>query len=67
MKLFLFACLLMFSKVFAQSATDYCKQTTDIALMERLNHERLMNADKATGASNNFDVKYYRCEWEVDP
>ncbi|MDQ6756853.1 MAG: T9SS type A sorting domain-containing protein, partial [Bacteroidota bacterium] len=42
-------------------------QTTDIALMERLNHERLMNADKATGASNNFDVKYYRCEWEVDP
>ncbi|MGI8583831.1 MAG: M1 family aminopeptidase [Chitinophagaceae bacterium] len=26
-----------------------------------------MNTDNVTAASENFDVKYYRCEWEVDP
>ncbi len=66
MKTVLFTCLLMFSKVIAQS-TDHCKDLEDIVAIERANHERLMSADNATAASNNFDVKYYRCEWEVDP
>ena len=35
--------------------------------MERLGHQRIVNAATAALASNNFDVKYYRCEWEVDP
>jgi hypothetical protein len=35
--------------------------------MERLGHQRLSAATAATAASANFDVKYYRCEWEVDP
>jgi hypothetical protein len=35
--------------------------------MERQAHQRLANAATATLASNNFDVKYYRGEWEVDP
>ena len=67
MRLIFITCLLIFSKLFAQPVTNYCKQQEDIALMERLSHERLMNTDNATGASNNFDIKYYRCEWEVDP
>jgi aminopeptidase N len=25
------------------------------------------NFTEGTAASNNFDIKYYRCEWEVDP
>ena len=67
MKVLLLTCLLMFSKAFGQSVINYCKQPEDIAIMERSGHERLMNADNVSGASNNFDVKYYCCEWEVDP
>ena len=64
MKLFLLTCLLIFSKAFSQS---YFKTVDGIVAMERDAHARLMNTDNITGASNNFDVKYYRCEWEVDP
>ncbi len=52
---------------FAQPPTDYCKDVQNIVLMERLSHEQLSNNQKTSFASNNFDVKYYRCEWEVDP
>ena len=43
-----------------------------IALQEQQRHERLNGNNTngtttLTGASNNYDVKYYRCEWEVDP
>jgi len=44
-----------------------CKPSEAIASMERLSHERLEQRQEQTGASLNFDVKYYRCEWEVDP
>ena len=43
-----------------------------IALQEQQRHQR-MNGNNIngtttlTGASANYDVKYYRCEWEVDP
>ena len=53
--------------VSAQPPANYCKQVKDIALMERLAHERISNSVNATLASNNFEIKYYRCEWEVDP
>ena len=61
--LFLFVTL----NVFAQQPIDYIKQVKEIALMERLGHENLSGAETLTLASTNFDVKYYRCEWEVDP
>jgi aminopeptidase N len=39
-----------------------------IARMEMQAHQNLFNGVAArTFASENFDVKYYRCEWEVDP
>ncbi|MBM3416932.1 MAG: T9SS type A sorting domain-containing protein [Bacteroidetes bacterium] len=44
-----------------------CKEADDIARMERLGHERITERGGATQASANFDVKYYRCEWEVNP
>lgn len=66
MKTVLLTCLLIFSKALAQS-TDYFKTVDAIVAMEREGHARLMNADNVTAASNNFDVKYYRGEWEVDP
>ncbi len=59
--------LLASMKSFAQISADYCKSVQDIALMERLSHERFSNNQNISFASTNFDVKYYRCEWEVDP
>jgi aminopeptidase N len=39
-----------------------------IARMEMQAHQNRFNGFAArTFASENFDVKYYRCEWEVDP
>src|SRR4029079_5770102 len=52
---------------FAQSMNEDCKNVTDIAMMERLIHERLAGADRLSFASHHFYVKYYRLEWEVDP
>lgn len=46
---------------------EFCKQTHDIAIQEQLAHQRLLFARGASAASENFDVKYYRCEWELDP
>ncbi len=67
MRIIFGAILLMALHVAAQQTTDYCKSVKDIAMMERINHERIANSANGTLASNNFEVKYYRCEWEVDP
>ena len=64
---FMLSCL----KLSAQIPVDYCKQVFEIALAEQLAHQRITagvnNIIETTLASNNFDVKYYRCEWEVNP
>lgn len=65
MRLFVFLMLLSISS-FAQES-DQNKQLCKIVEMERDAHARIVNAAGKTLASNNFDVKYYRCEWEVDP
>jgi aminopeptidase N len=39
----------------------------EIAQMEQLAHQRLISPLSPTGASSNFDVKHYRCEWTIDP
>ena len=63
-----FTIVLMFGlNAFAQSPAEYCKQVDNIAMMERMAHERIANSANGTLASNNFEIKYYRCEWEVDP
>ncbi|MBL0273304.1 MAG: T9SS type A sorting domain-containing protein [Chitinophagaceae bacterium] len=67
MKFFFAFLLLTGLKAFAQLPADDCKNVQDIAQMERLGHERIANRGNATLASNNFDVKYYRCAWEVNP
>ncbi len=49
---------------FAQEKDDI----ESIARMEMQAHQNRFNGFSArTFASDNFDVKYYRCEWEVDP
>jgi len=65
--------LLMFScvRLSAQLPADYCKQTEEIALAEQLAHQRITGNGSSIifspASSNNFDVTYYRCEWEVNP
>jgi aminopeptidase N len=59
--------LLVTAKVSAQSPVESCKQVNDIATSEMRQHAGVFNIVDGTSASNNFDVKYYRCEWEVDP
>lgn len=58
--------LLMFSKVFGQYTADYSKKVESIAVNEANSYSRLVTANTVS-SSNNFDVKYYRCEWEIDP
>jgi aminopeptidase N len=40
---------------------------TDIAFIESNANIRRIHSKNNTFASANFDVKYYRCEWETDP
>ena len=65
MRILFFLLLAGFSS-FAQPVDEY-KQTSAIASMEKDGHQRIFYSKEATLASDNFDVKYYRCEWEVDP
>src|SRR3954471_357665 len=66
MKILLSILLLVSIKALAQNNVEG-KTIKEIAAMERQSHQRIATAAAATLASANFDVKYYRCEWEVDP
>ena len=67
MRIIFFILSLVCLQASAQLPTEYCKSVNDIAMMERLAHDRIANGANATQASNNFEVKYYRCEWETNP
>ena len=71
-RIFLFVLLFTGFKAVAQPPADYCKQLNEIALAEQLRHTRLTPSGTTSTTDNltaisNFDAKYYRCEWEVDP
>ena len=64
MKLILFFLLFLTGFVYGQERADI----ESIARMERDAHQnQFSNTGRLTAASDNFDVKYYRCEWLVDP
>jgi aminopeptidase N len=67
MKIFFIACLLICSRVLAQPNVNYVAKLDEIAANERPAHARVISTKTVTGSSTNFDVKYYRCEWEIDP
>ncbi|GAB2831443.1 M1 family aminopeptidase [Ferruginibacter profundus] len=68
MRLITILFLTLVFKASAQQPADNCKQVNDIALAERLAHERINpTTNGLLTAASDFDVKYYRCEWEVDP
>jgi aminopeptidase N len=54
--------ILIGNSAFAQSFS-----TNDIAASEAAAHQRITLAEGSSFASDNFDVVYYRCEWEIDP
>jgi aminopeptidase N len=68
MRTFLVIFIFTLSDLYAQPA-DYIQQVNNIAVMERSRHEnsRAYLIPDGVNASNNFDVKYYRCQWQVDP
>ena len=59
--------LILCLKAPAQPSPILCKPAEEIAAMERRYHERISHAPDQVLASGNYKVKYYRCEWEVDP
>jgi hypothetical protein len=70
MKLYLLLLLVFpFSVALAQKDEDLMT-TGDISVMERSRYAKSIDpfrlAAKKSG-SENFDVTYYRCQWEVDP
>jgi aminopeptidase N len=68
MRLFVIGFISIISRLYAQP-NDYVQQVNIIATSEQSNHASAFNSSESnyTAASNNFDVKYYRCEWDVDP
>jgi hypothetical protein len=59
----------VFVSVVARAQKDSVEDI-DISAIEQKGHSRLFQNARLgalTGASDNFDVKYYRGEWEVDP
>ena len=71
MRNFLFFLIFSSLQGIAQTPAENCKQVNDIALMEQAAHQRIVAGnnfvESITSASTNYDVKYYRCEWEVNP
>ncbi len=66
MKPCIFFILSFCSIAYAQQPKDYYKSVDDIALADANAYSRLSLVN-STSASTNFDMKYYRCEWTVDP
>jgi aminopeptidase N len=66
MKNIFYILLLISNCCFAQEERH---DVESLAKMEMQAHQNRFNttAAKGTAASENFDVKYYRCQWEVDP
>ena len=67
MKYFLFFIISFISTTYGQQSKGYCKIIDNIALAESRAYSRVATSQNNTSASQNFDIKYYRCEWQVDP
>jgi aminopeptidase N len=53
-------------ELFAQNQNNLCKATDEIADRERIFFQRIL-IPGSSQASPNFQVCYYRCEWDIDP
>lgn len=66
MKKITLSIIFLYSTVYAQLPDKNIKNIKNISLTESrgFNHLQL---NKRMAASTDFDVKYYRCEWQTDP
>lgn len=70
MKKIIFCIIFLYSTAYAQQDVrniNIIKKTKEIAFVEAQAFSRMKKVVKRTGASSNFDVKYYRCQWKTDP
>ncbi|HEV2833602.1 MAG TPA: M1 family aminopeptidase [Hanamia sp.] len=66
MKKIIFILITFYSVCYGQQSHQNFK-INNIALFEGQIYNRMAYTKSETRASNNFDIKYYRCEWETDP
>jgi aminopeptidase N len=55
------------SYAYDQNANHYFKDLNKIIFDERNAYLSLTTTKDASNASKNFNISYYRCEWNVDP
>ena len=67
MRSFFLMIITFISTAYAQLPKNYPDTINNIANIERRAYSRAFTLEKTTSASENFDVKYYRCEWQADP
>ncbi|MCI5080734.1 MAG: hypothetical protein MRY78_03530, partial [Saprospiraceae bacterium] len=68
-KTLLFALLLLLLPVLAIAqigADDICKDLSDIIEMEQGHNSKIIGF-RTNELTQNYDLKYHRLEWEVDP
>lgn len=61
----IFACLITVAS--AQDAVNCIDKFSQLVQQERNSAARTMNLVNRSVASENFDIKYFRCYWEIDP
>ena len=66
MKKFSFILITFYSVCYGQQSHQNF-EINNIALFEGQTYNRRAYTKNETRASTNFDIKYYRCEWETDP
>lgn len=66
MKKFSFILITFYSVCYGQQSHQNF-EINKIALFEGQNYNSRAYTKNETRASTNFDIKYYRCEWETDP
>ncbi|HSQ44428.1 MAG TPA: M1 family aminopeptidase [Ginsengibacter sp.] len=67
MKKIIFFIIGFISTAYAQSSKDYFISQKNIIAEEQDAFAGAANMENTSGASQNFKVSYYRCEWKVDP
>ena len=67
MKEIVFFVITFISNAYAQQSRNYLNNIDNIASAESKAYARVSASKDASSASQNFDIKYYRCEWKVDP
>ena len=66
MKRFFLILLIISTKIFSQTGDTLCKAIDEIAAGERNTFLRAQSVNRSL-ASSNFQVSYYRCNWNIDP